>query len=506
MPDRTLHGWFARSAADHPDAVALEVAGERLSFAELDRLSAAVAAELVRAHGGVPDVVGLHGVRTLAAYAGYLAIQRLGSVVVPLNPAFPRSHVDRVIDAGQVEAVISAEPGLDLPVTVIDVGPGLHRLRREPTTGLRRGARMSDVAYLLFTSGSTGTPKGVPIRHENVSAYLDHVVPRYELGPGSRVSQTFDLTFDLSVFDLFAAWGSGAAVVVPSRRDLMSPARFVAARGITHWFSVPSVVSVARRLGRLPAASMPDLKWSLFCGEQLTVAQAEAWQSAAPNSVLENLYGPTELTLSITQHRFGADGEPRSANGTVPIGEPYPGHEVVLIDTDGQAVDEGELCVRGPQRFAGYLDPADNAGRFLVFDGATSAPYNGEEPPGPQLWYRTGDLVRRGEDGLVHLGRLDHQVKVQGYRVELGEIESALREQQGIEDAIVVAVGQPGETTVLHGVYTGLPADDTELLTALRSRLPPHMVPRSVTHWADLPLNANGKVDRRRIAGRIASE
>ncbi|MGW4826632.1 AMP-binding protein [Amycolatopsis japonica] len=502
MSDRTLHEWFARSAADHPDAVALEVEGERFGYAELDRLSAAVAAELVRAHGGIPDVVGLHGARTLAAYAGYLAIQRLGSVVVPLNPAFPRAQIDRVIDLGRVEAVITAEPGLDLPVTVIDAGRGL----RAPMTGLRRGARMSDVAYLLFTSGSTGVPKGVPIRHENVSAYLEHVVPRYELGPGSRVSQTFDLTFDLSVFDLFAAWGAGAAVVVPSRRDLMSPARFVAAHGITHWFSVPSVVSVARRLGRLPAASMPGLQWSLFCGEQLTVAQAEAWRLAAPNSVVENLYGPTELTLSITQHRFGADDGSRSANGTVPIGEPYPGHEVVLIDTDGQAVDEGELCVRGPQRFAGYLDPADNAGRFLVFDGVTSAPYDGEEPPGPRLWYRTGDLVRRGGHGLVHLGRLDHQVKVRGYRVELGEIESALREQRGIEDAIVVAVGQAGETTVLHGVYTGVPADDTALLTALRSRLPAHMVPRSVTHWADLPLNANGKVDRRRIAGRIASE
>ncbi|GAA3081925.1 hypothetical protein GCM10020000_79830 [Streptomyces olivoverticillatus] len=132
----------------------------------------------------------------------------------------------------------------------------------------------------------------MPVSHRNVDAYLRHVIPRYRLGPGARVTQTFDLTFDLSVFDLFATWGSGATLVVPSRGELLSPARFVATRGITHWFSVPSVISVAQRLGRLAGNSMPRLRWSLFCGEQLTVEQAGAWQRAAPGSTVEKPLRP----------------------------------------------------------------------------------------------------------------------------------------------------------------------------------------------------------------------
>ncbi|WP_433234435.1 amino acid adenylation domain-containing protein [Actinomadura nitritigenes] len=502
MPQRTLHSRFADSAARHPDAVALELAGDRLTYRELDELAARVAGRIAARCGGAPRAVGLHASRTLAAYAGYLAIQRLGAVTVPLNPSFPAERNERVIAAGRVEAVVSQDPGFAAAVPVIGLGPSFP----DELAGERPAppGPAGDTAYILFTSGSTGVPKGVPVGHDNLSAYLDHVVPRYGLGPGSRVSQTFDLTFDLSVFDLFASWASGAAVVVPRRGELMNPARFVTGRGITHWFSVPSLISVARRLGRLTPASMPDLRWSLFCGEQLTVSQARAWRDAAPNGVLENLYGPTELTLSCTQHRYTEGLTP--LNGTVPIGDPYPGHDVLVIGEDGVPAPAGELCVRGPQRFTGYLDPADNAGRFVAFEAGRATAWDGPGPPGPELWYRTGDLVRREAGGLVHLGRTDHQVKVQGYRVELGEIESVLRDQPGVQDAIVVAVSQGDGAMALHAVHTGERLGHEELKAALARRLPPHMMPRSLTHWETLPLNDNGKVDRRTIADSIAEE
>ncbi|MET9341822.1 amino acid adenylation domain-containing protein [Nonomuraea sp. NPDC003804] len=492
----------------HGDAIALEVAGDRLTYRRLDDLAGAIAAEIISRHGSVPSRVGLYGMRSLAVYAGYLAAQRLGAAVVPMNPAFPRARNERIVSDARVEIVLSQDPELELlkPVLGLD-DETLAELRSRPATRSWTVPKPSDVAYILFTSGSTGIPKGVPIRHGNVSAYLEHVIPRYELGPGSRVTQTFDLTFDLSVFDLFASWGSGATLVVPTRGELLAPARFVVKQRITHWFSVPSVVSMAQRLGRLPVGSMPELRWSLFCGEQLTVTQAAAWQAAAPGSVIENLYGPTELTLSCAQYRLPAKPSdwPFPVNGTVPIGHLYPGMEAMVVGEDGRTTTTGELCVRGAQRFAGYLDPADNAGRFMRSSGATAEVHEGVEPPGEDLWYRTGDLVRIEPAGFVHLGRTDHQVKVQGYRVELGEIEAALRDQPGVRDVIVVAIAEPAGATVLHAVYTGDADPDGTLHTALGARLPGHMIPRTVTRWTDLPLNSNGKIDRDAIKKELGS-
>ncbi|WP_340377083.1 AMP-binding protein [Streptomyces sp. SS7] len=492
---RTMYEWFAVGAAGHPDAVALEVGGKSYTYAELDRIAGGLAADVLAAMDA-PEAVGLHANRSLTAYAGYLAIQRIGAAVVPLHPAWPRARTEAVIAAAGVPVVVT-DTVIELSTTVVRHDPAA-----EPTAAAEpRQADADGIAYVLFTSGSTGVPKGVPVTHRNVDAFLRHVIERYEMGPGCRVSQTFDLSFDLSVFDLFATWGSASSLVVPSRGDLLAPARFVVEAGITHWFSVPSVISVSAQLGRLPPGAMPGLRWSLFCGESLTVDQATVWQAAAPGSVLENLYGPTELTLSISQFRLDADLAtwPRTATGTVPIGEVYPEHEAILVGEDGRAGDFGELCVRGPQRFAGYLDTADNTDRFIEFEGTVGVP-SGERAEVPaQLWYRTGDLVQRTPDGLVHLGRIDHQVKVQGYRVELGEIEAALRTLAPVAEAVVVMT-RPAGRQQLEAVYTGTRADAGELDAGLRALLPPHMVPRAFTWVQRLPLNLNGKVDRAEIA------
>ncbi|MGK5543258.1 amino acid adenylation domain-containing protein [Streptomyces sp. URMC 127] len=505
---RTLYEWFAATADRHGSEPALEAGPDRLTYRQLSDLADRVAGELVAAHGAVPRRVGLLAERSVLAYAGYLAVQRLGSTVVPLNPSFPAARTTAVAFAGELDIVLvegDTDAATALPVPALP----LTREATAPVAPLPAYTADADaIAYILFTSGSTGTPKGVPIRHRNVSAYLDHIVPRYELGPGSRVSQTFDLTFDLSVFDMFASWGSGATLVVPGRDDLMAPARFVAARELTHWFSVPSVISVARRLRSLAPGSMPALRWSLFCGEPLTLQQAEAWRAAAPGSRIENLYGPTELTISCAEYRLPADPAawPRPANGTVPIGTLYPGLEHVVLDPAGLPCEDGELCVRGAQRFPGYLDPANNAGRFVAYDGVRAQDFDGSEPVTDDLWYRTGDRVARQQDGqLVHLGRLDQQVKVRGYRVELGEIEAALRDQPGVRDALVVALpGADGESD-LEAVCTGPDPAPERLLAALRLRLPAYMVPRGVTVYDELPLNVNGKVDRKTVTAEIAA-
>ncbi|MBP2707935.1 amino acid adenylation domain-containing protein [Microbispora sp. RL4-1S] len=514
---RTLYQWFADSAARFGDEPALEVGGDALTYAELDACAARLASAIARACGGPPRRVALYASRDVLAYAGYLAVQRLGAAAVPLNPAMPDARNRAVAEAARPDIVVAGTggpvpSGLCAPVLRVDPVLRADPVLLDPVphgSGDASGgpgpvaADPDDLAYVLFTSGSTGVPKGVPLRHRGVDAYLSHVIPRYELGPGCRVSQTFDLTFDLSVFDMFAAWGSGAALVVPRGYDLLKPVSFVARERLTHWFSVPSVISMATRLRRLTPGSMPSLRWSLFCGEPLTLRQAEAWRRAAPAAVLENLYGPTEMTISCTQYRLPEDPAawPATPNGTVPIGLPYPGVEHVVLDGDGEPAEEGELCLRGPQRFPGYTDPRDNEGRFAGDPGLSPDPAIGAGPAvPPELWYRTGDRVAWRDGVLVHLGRLDQQVKISGHRVELGEVEAVLRGLPGVEEAVVLALpGEDGEPE-LRAACTGSCLDGVTLAKGVAEVLPGYMVPRTVTSLERLPLNANGKIDRRAVA------
>ncbi|MFI9811617.1 amino acid adenylation domain-containing protein [Saccharothrix variisporea] len=490
----TLFARIAETARKHPDRAALEVGGDVLSYRDLLDLADRTAARL--AENGTPRAVGLLAARSLPAYAGYLGALRLGATVVPLNPAFPvarnrymcaQTNVDvLVVDDRGAETADAVVAGTTTTTTTIKDLPPPHRgpIPDNP----------DDVAYVLFTSGSTGTPKGVPIRHRNLATYLPFCTERYEIGPGARLSQAADLTFDISVFDLFASWTSGATVVVPQADELLVPVRFVAGRGITHWFSVPSVISIARRLRALRPNVMPGLRWSIFGGERLTHEQARAWATAAPNSAIVNVYGPTETTITVTDYRLPADPAqwPRTSNGTVPIGQVFPHVDAVILD-DGRPAREGELHVRGEQRFDGYADPAANAGRFSP-DG----------DPTPRSWYRTGDRVREENGVLVHVGRVDHQVKISGYRVELGEIEGVLRGHDRVHDAVVVAVPGDGGELVLHACYTGEPGLDRELAEAAGRRLPVYMLPFAYRHFDAFPVNANGKVDRLALADLLA--
>ncbi|MFC9909610.1 AMP-binding protein [Streptomyces sp. NPDC059862] len=483
---KTLLDWFTDSVARVPDRPALVVEDTELTYAELDAAARATARRIPRT-GPRPPRVALPAARSAATYVGYLAVLYAGGAVVPLHPDHPGERHCRTLELAGVDAVV-ADADLDTSfaraagVPVVPLAP--EELRGEPAseeTGPRPAP--DDVAYILFTSGSTGTPKGVPIRHANVDAFLRYNIERYEVGPGCRLSQTFGLTFDPSVFDLFVAWGGGATLVVPSREDLVDPVTFVAERGITHWYSVPSIISLARGTGTLEPGSMPSLRWSLFAGEQLTLDHAAAWAAAAPHSTLENLYGPTELTVTVTAYRLPAKPAdwPVTSNGTVPIGSVYPhlDHRI--------APDTGELQVRGPQRFHGYLDPGDNAGRFAEATGPV---------PGPEAWYRTGDRVATQDGQLVHLGRLDHQVKILGQRVELGEIEAALRTWGGLRDVVALVHGAPDGASQLVAVYSGQEVAVAELRRRMRSRVPSYMIPKQIVRQESLPLNASGKIDR----------
>jgi amino acid adenylation domain-containing protein len=484
----TLYSWFERSARRWPDAPALEIGDEVLSYATLDEMAESIAARLCGPGGEVQHWrLGLLAARSVPAYAGYLAALRTGATVVPLNPSHPVHRSLGIRAAAGADVILTDGPRPDIPGSV-DVS--------SPAAGRSPACRPPDgrPAYLLFTSGSTGLPKGVPIGHSSVDAFLRHAIDAVGLGPGCRMPNTADLTFDISVFELFATWGAGATVVAPrSSADLLNPVRYVRELGLTHWCSVPSAISVAGRLRQLAPGAMPGLRHSVFLGEQLTTAQARAWRSAAPDGVITNLYGPTEATVACTGYRLPPDPAdwPVTGNHTVPIGTAFPGVATVIVDEHGRRAAEGELLVRGAQVFDGYLDPASDQGRFALVDG--------------ERWYRTGDRVRVEHGQLVHLDRLDNQVKIRGYRVEPGEVEAVLRGHPAVGDVVVLPTTRGTGEVELIALFTGELVTEAELAEFAADGLPPYMQPRRFLSVADFPKNTNGKIDRRRLADTATS-
>lgn len=486
-----LHGWFLRGARADPDAVALRIGSECFTYRRLHERALALAGELVARCGGRrPRRVGLLAARSEQAYAGVLAAGYAGAAVVPLNPDFPAERTRRMIAAAGLDALLVDGPGLGAVPDLAEALSGVPIVHEPGAAALEHPATPGphDIAYILFTSGSTGRPKGVPVLHRNVGAYLRFVHDRYRFGPADVFSQTFDLTFDLAMFDLFTAWGSGGTLVSMPPHAFAAVPAFVARYGITVWFSSPSVVAFLRRRHALAPGALAGLRYSLFCGEPLLSRDAADWQAAAPGSRVENLYGPTELTISCSVHRWDPATSPgRCVNGVVPIGTLHPGNHFLLLDADGNPHPEsGELCVTGAQMFPGYLDPADDEGRFLEHEG--------------RRWYRTGDLVRRQPDGeLAYLGRRDHQVKIHGIRVELAEVEAALRRCAGITEAVAVAV----EGT-LFAFCLGEPRSTTSLIEDLAAFFPKALIPLYYEYLDEFPLNANRKIDRPALAARAA--
>ena len=355
-----LAGRFSERVKAMPEAPALWHDSRTWSYAELGVLSRRFAGWLEQEGVKAGSRVGILASRGATAYAGILGACWAGCTWVPLNPAHPQDRLSNLLQRAELDALIVDQAGaesligLEVPMLVLDPDMALS----EAVDHAPVPCQGDDLAYLMFTSGTTGVPKGVMITHAAIDHFLIVMQERYSIGPGDRVSQFFELTFDLSVFDVFMSLSFGATLCVLPETLRLGPAGFISEHKLTVWFSVPSAMVLMNRFRQLRPGAFPDLRLSLFCGEPLPADPVANWMAAAPDSVLENLYGPTEATLACLLQPCSSDLLVTTERGCVAIGKPYPGMRAAIMDLERQMVrsdgEPGELLLAGPQLAAGY--------------------------------------------------------------------------------------------------------------------------------------------------------
>ena len=433
-------------------------------------------------------------------YAAILAILASDCAFVPLSHRSPADRLQAIIE----------DAALDLVIAHRDFEPLVSALGSKARNKLVRSDRIDPLngpielpgydckalAYLLYTSGSTGAPKGVPIYHRNLDAFMRVMLDldRYALSADDRFLQMFDLTFDASVPAYLLPFCAGASTVIIPQDGIVSlnVIRLLQEHEITVAFLVPSVLFYLRRY--FAEIRLPALRYGLFVGEALPASIATAWQDCVPRAQLQNLYGPTEATVVCFLYELSGE-LPRDdvENGIVAIGQPFPGMRAFILGEDGSelpAGQRGELCIAGQQVTDHYW--ADSNRTAAAFFEHESIPA-----------YRTGDICFLNErKNFVYCGRKDHQVKIDGFRVELGEIEHHAREAAAGANAAVVATPDGDGSMALTLFLENPPVDDSKVMAHLARKLPPYMLPGRITALADLPLNVNGKIDRGALTQR----
>ena len=504
---------FAKSATQWPDNIALCVEQKQFTYQALLQLSLNWASQ-INDYKPEQAPIAIYGGKQWHMYAGILAILATKSSYVPLSNEQPVSRTNAILAQLNCQILLVAE-GEDIDellqqhqekLTIIYLGADkpnwLNKLCLHTIITLDSKKKLSPqkqqsiqsnkdnhYAYIMFTSGSTGTPKGIAVSKKNLISHLKRLDEILQIKPYDRVSQFFALNFDLSVHDMFSCWQKGAALYVLPKQHTMFPSQFIKQNEITVFSAVASVLSFIDKLGKLTPNDLPSLRLSCFGGEKLLTAQAKKWQTCAPNSKVINLYGPTECTITATYFDFSAASVmPNSAS--VPIGKPLPGLITRLIK-DNELINKkhtlAELYIAGDQVVDGYWqDTAKTSQAFVCLEDNIR-------------YYRTGDIVYLNDHNeLVFHGRNDFQFSMNGYRVEAGEIESAIL---NFDDAItwctVKALNEPKtqQQQIIAFIEANRALDTEQLKQFCQTRLPNYMLPDSFILTEELPRNINGKVD-----------
>jgi D-alanine--poly(phosphoribitol) ligase subunit 1 len=468
-----------------PDRNAHISSDRSMTYAELRRRSDALAAWLQARLPG-RDPVAILGHREPEMLVGFLGCVKAGRPYIPVDTALPQRRMEQILSAAS--CTLTPEQIAE----IVNIPRPAPRIPLAP----------DDPWYIIFTSGSTGEPKGVVITRRCLETFLAWILPEQAFRPQA---ETFlnqaPFSFDLSVMDLYGALCTGATLFSLTRDVVANPKHLFQALGrsnATVAIATPSFARLCLGEPTYGARMLPHVRKFFFCGEALPPAVAESLLDRFPEAEVWNSYGPTEATVAMTSVRLSRELIHRYPS--LPVGKLMPGVKVYLIDEflhPLQADARGEIVIAGPNVTPGYLnDPTRDAASFISLDGLRG--------------YRTGDFGYFRDGWLFWEGRKDGQIKLNGYRIELGDIEANLRALPGVQDAVVLPVLNNGIAQSLTAcVHLSSRDDETDsrrtarLRAALLERLPPYMLPRKFVYVDQLPMTQNGKVDRRQLAGMV---
>ena len=494
--------YLERTAEKYPGRIAVEDDKEALTWKELVDLSRRIgtAAGKRIASGDPVVILAPKGPLTLAAMFG--AVYG-GGFYVNGEPALPPRRLKEIFRVLRPKLVLIRPEEIPLIRQAGYTGdycllheaageePDLELLERR-----RKDSCSEDILYGIFTSGSTGTPKGITVSHRAVIDFITHFTEIFGIDEKDRIGNQAPFDFDVSVKDIYSAVMTGAALVLIPRQLFSVPAAlldYLCEKKATVLIWAVSALTMISSLGGFKYRIPSDVRKVMFSGEVMPANQLACWQEALPEAEFVNLYGPTEITCNCTYYpvqKVPGEGE------KLPIGKAFPGRRVFLLNEEGGEIREpeqaGEICVAGESLSLGYYhDPAETEKSFqerIFPDGRK------------ERYYRTGDLGFLGKDGNLYFsGRKDFQIKFNGHRIELEEIERLLDQMQGIEKSCCVT---DHRKTCLAAFYMGkvMPG---EIRLWLKKRLPGYMVPRKIFQTEKLPLTKNGKTDRKALQKRL---
>jgi amino acid adenylation domain-containing protein len=493
-PDQSITERFERQVRLSPDAVAVLAGYEELTYAELDVRANRLAHQLKACGLQRDDRVGISLERSPDLIAAVLGVLKAGGAYVPLDPSYPLERLSFIArDAACLVLLHDGAPDALLtvrPWKTLTVGAAHNADPRDAVAPPPVASRPGDLAYVIYTSGSTGQPKGVAIEHRNVLNLVEWALETFSRDDLRGMLASTSISFDLSVFEMFVPLSVGGTIILVE--NLLALSESPASSRVTLVNTVPSIMREFLRLSDLP----PTARIVALAGEPLHASLVDRLYEIPSVEKVFDLYGPTETTVYATcAHRV--------RGGPVTIGRPISNMQACVFDEDRRPVEpgaDGELYLGGAGLARGYLGRADlTAERFVPHP----------EHPATERLYRTGDRVRWMDDGgLEFLGRLDRQVKVRGYRVELGEIESALVDHPALHEAAVVTRGTiSDEVRLIAYIVEDTPSTDEDIYSYLERRLPACMIPTMLVRLDELPRLPNGKVNHATlplVAARVA--
>ncbi|MGM3306997.1 amino acid adenylation domain-containing protein [Anabaena sp. WFMT] len=488
-PDLCFHELFAAQVAQTPDAVAVVFGDQYLTYRQLNQRANQLGQYLQKL-GVVPEtIVGICVERSLEMIVALLGILKAGGAYLPLDPAYPQERLAFMLSDSQIPILLTTQNLVtrlpDYSGQIISLDANWEKISQYSDENPISGVTTKNLAYLIYTSGSTGNPKGVLVNHEGLVNLTQDKIRTCRVKPDSRVLQFFSFSFDASIPEIVIALGSGAALHLATPEELqpgMPLMRLLREQAITHITILPSA------LAALTPEDLPALQMVLVGGEAPSVEMIEQWSKGR---LFINAYGPTETTVNASMVECGNGGQ------ISPTIRPAANKQLYILDSQHQLVPVGvvgEVYIGGVGLARGYLNlPEKTAEAFI------SNPFNHQ--PGSRL-YKTGDLGCYLKDGNIKLlGRVDHQVKIRGFRIELGEVEVLLSQHPAVRETVVVVQDHLGEKRLVAYV---VPESETipttsDLRRFIEKTLPKYMVPAVFVILPGLPLNPNGKVDRRAL-------